>query len=62
MPDDTFLMGLMTTNHDKSFVYIVTNSAIGELKMIHSRMPLVVDADERLIEFDAGDEVSMFEQ
>lgn len=54
MPDDTFLMGLKVTRCDKGFVYIVTNPAIGELEKIHPRMPLVVGAAKRAVEFDAG--------
>lgn len=45
MPEDTFLMGLKIQRKDKNFIYVVTNSVIGELEKIHPRMPLVVKAD-----------------
>lgn len=52
MPEDTFLMGLKIQRHDKNFIYVVTNPAIGELEKIHPRMPLVVKADFSLTDFE----------
>ena len=61
MPEETFLMGLKITKRDKGFVYIVTTQAVGE-HVIHPRMPIVVGADKRPVEFDAGDDEPEFEQ
>lgn len=52
MPEDTFLMGLKIQRKDKNFIYVVTNSAISELEKIHPRMPLVVNGDFSLANFD----------
>jgi hypothetical protein len=61
MPEDMFLMGLKITKRDKGFVYIVTISAEGE-NVIHPRMPLVVGADKRPVEFNAGEDEPVIEQ
>jgi putative SOS response-associated peptidase YedK len=46
MPEDTFLKGLKIQRKDKTFVYLVTHSALGELEKIHPRMPLLVNAQQ----------------
>ena len=45
MTAHTYLRGLRIDRPEKSFVYIVTNPAIGELAKVHDRMPLVVTED-----------------
>ena len=61
MPETTFLMGLKITKRDKSFVYIVMPMAVGEA-VVEPRMPLVVSADKRPVEFSTGIEGPIVEQ
>lgn len=56
MPEGTFLMGLKIHKKDKSFIYVVTNPAIGALEAIHPRMPLVVNKDFSPADFEIQDD------